>query len=243
MLSVVCWKWHTPGFRSTFGAEQVLTLRNMVRRNYPHPHRFICITDDPAGLEEIETVPLWPDFREVQTPYKNKTHPGCFGRLRIFSEEMKAILGPRVVSVDLDVVITGDLTPLWQREDPFVIWGPGPSSKSNGPKQTWNASMFLMNTGIAPQVWSQFKGEPSAALAFRKGFHGSDQGWIEYVLHGSHRATWREKHGVLSFPAMRRAESPHILPEHAKVVFFHGPIDPWTAEAVEMAPWVERYYR
>ena len=39
-LTVVTFKWNTPGHRAKFAPEHVRILQRMVARHYPDPHRF-----------------------------------------------------------------------------------------------------------------------------------------------------------------------------------------------------------
>ena len=68
-LTVVTFKWKTPGYRAVFESKHVNILRRMVLRHYPDPVRFVCFTDDPVGLAEgIEAHPLRDDHRRVPNP-------------------------------------------------------------------------------------------------------------------------------------------------------------------------------
>lgn len=50
MLRVVTFKWApAPGYHTKFEAEHVNVMARMVRRFYPPPHEFVCITDDAGG--------------------------------------------------------------------------------------------------------------------------------------------------------------------------------------------------
>src|SRR5882672_12036190 len=54
--TVICMKWG-----KAYGADYANKLRSMVSRNTRRPLRFICFTDDAAGLSpEIEALPLPP---------------------------------------------------------------------------------------------------------------------------------------------------------------------------------------
>src|SRR5690606_17846609 len=118
MISVVTFKWHTPGYRAKFTADHVNTLRRMVQRHYQAPHRFICITDDPAGLDGgIEVVPLWDDYASVPNP-TGGGRPSCYRRLKLFDPAMAEVIGPRFVMLDLDCVICGGLAPIFRRPGP-----------------------------------------------------------------------------------------------------------------------------
>ena len=53
-VNVLCLKWGT-----YYGPEYVNRLYAGVRRNLKRPFRFVCVTDNPAGLRpEVETVPF-----------------------------------------------------------------------------------------------------------------------------------------------------------------------------------------
>ena len=236
MLTVVTFKWRAPpGYRSSFRGEHVDVLRRMVRRHYRAPHRFVCITDDASGIREpdVECYELWPDFATVRNPSGSK-NPSCYRRLRLFAKHPGNFLGERFVCLDLDAVITGDLRPLWDRPEDFVIW------KSTTRGNHYNGSMFMMRAGARPEVWRDFNPAESPRLTRQNGFYGSDQAWIAYRL-GAGEATWSATDGVLSY---RNEVSHHAarLPPGARVVFFHGRTDPWDAEAQRLA-WIREHYR
>ncbi len=92
-------------------------MENMVKRHYKKPHRFVCITDDPEGING-ETFPIWDDLADVRNPLERWV--SCYRRLKIFSKEMLPIFGPRIVVLDIDTIIVDDVTPIWDRPEPFV---------------------------------------------------------------------------------------------------------------------------
>ncbi len=234
MISVVCWRWRSPsGYRSNFGPESVSVLRRMVARHYPEPHRFICVTDDPKGIDkDVEIVPLWDEFASIPNP-SNRRNPSCYRRLRAFSPAIAAVFGERFVSVDLDTVIVGDLRPLWNRQEDFLIWG------ETNPKSFYNGSMFMMTAGARRQVYEEFNPQTSPRTAHRAGRFGSDQGWISYRL-GPGEATWGRQDGVYSF-RVHLQEGTLPLPPEARIVMFHGLHDPWAWKAQNL-PWVQKHY-
>lgn len=152
-------------------------LRQAVADFYPEPHRFICITDDAAGLDSrVEAVAL-PVADKVPRA-RGRGSPSCYVRLWAFSREAAAILGPRVVSIDLDVVILDDLRPLFNRPGDFVAW----SDPSNS-KFRYQGGFWIMQTGTRTHVWDDF---PGADEAYRRstgaGLNGTDQGWMSYIM-------------------------------------------------------------
>lgn len=236
--TVVTFKWTPPkGYRCDFPPETVNILRRSVARNFQHPHRFVCVTDDAKGLDpEIEVVPLWTDFADIPSPHGGH-NPSCYRRLRAFSPEVVDVLGTRFVSLDLDCVVIGDLTPLWDRSEDFVIWG------DTNPKTPYNGSMFMLTAGTRSEVWTDFDPDESPMRAKSAGFWGSDQGWISYRL-GVGQAKWGTQDGVYSYRN-------HILPSNGKIqpntriVFFHGANKPWQ-HAVSSRPghaWIRDHWK
>lgn len=234
--SVVCYRWRPiPGYRSTFGPETVNVLRAMVARHYTRPVRFINVTDDPAGLDSgIEVVPLWSDFADIPSPHGQK-NPSCYRRLRAFSPDIAAVFGQRFVSLDLDCVITGDMRPLWDRNEDFVSWG----DTNTQPGSHYNGSMMLLTAGARRKVWDTFDPLTSPERAKRSGCWGSDQGWLSYCL-GPGEATWTKKDGVYSY--RNHIQPRNILPENAKAVFFHGRHDPW-GDVAQRIDWVRQHWQ
>jgi hypothetical protein len=235
VLTVVTWKWKpTRGYRSEFGPETVNTLAKMVARHYKHPHRVVCVTDDPAGIDpSIGIVPLWNDLSQLTNPH-GAHQPSCYRRLKAFSTEAREWFGDRFVSVDLDCVIVGDMAPLWNRPEEFVIWGSGTD------KRVWcNGSMWMMTTGTRSKVWDTFNPKRSPNEAKAAGFFGSDQGWIAHCL-GRKEAMWTMQDGVYSFRVHLNGGSKQ-LPDDARIVFFHGKHDPWGAWPQQI-PWVQEHY-
>lgn len=236
MLTVVCWRWRpAPGYRSKFGPQTVNILRNMVRRHYQKPHEFVCVTDDPAGIDsDIRIVPLWNDFADLPSPHGGG-NPSCYRRLKAFSAEAETLFGPRFVSLDLDTVIVRDMAPVWDRSEDFVIWG------DTSPRTPYNGSMFLLRAGARRQVWDTFDPKTSPSKGKEKGYFGSDQAWIGACL-GDKEPKWTQHDGVYSYRndlRVRRGD----LPANARIVFFHGQYDPWMREVQTRHSWVKQHYQ
>lgn len=235
MLSIVTWLWKsTRPYRSQFDAEKVNVLFRMVDRHYPHPHRNLCVTDMAGKFDSTVTcVPAWNDYSSLVSP--NGSHnPSCYRRLRAFHPDIADTFGSRFVSLDLDTVIVGELSPLWHRPEEFVIWG------ETNPRSFYNGSMWLMTAGARRQVWDRFDPKVSPGAAKAAGRFGSDQGWISHVL-GQGEATWTTADGVYSYNVHLRNRG-GSLPSDARMVMFHGGTDPWSPAAKKM-DWVRRHWR
>lgn len=237
MLEVITWKWTPPAsYRSQFKSRHVNVAARMVAKHYPYPHRFSCITDDPKGIDpNIRVIPLPNHYANLRNPsYSNG--PNCYRRLIAYDRQWALEnIGPRFVSLDLDFVAVGDLGPLWNRQDDFMIWG-DTMIKTDIGVRGYNGSMFMMNAGARQNIWDDFDPRSSPMLANRAGCKGSDQGWITYKL-GAGQKTWTLNDGVVSWRK-------HIkngggkLPTGARIVFFHGLDDPW-GRAAQQQKWVQ----
>ena len=242
MIRVVCWLWSDPQYRFNYlfryGAEHVNKLYRGVCRNLDMPFEFCCVTDDPTGIDEaVRIIPIWDDLAAMG---------GCYRRLKCFSPEMKDIIGDRFVSIDLDSVVVGDLTPLFARDDPFIAW------RNVDLHTPYCGSMFMMDAGARAEVWHDFDPGVSPLLGQEKGHIGTDQAWFAARL-GPDEKVWTRKDGVLS---LRKNIAPHGalkgraerqgktigLPEGARIVFFHGASDPSQPEVQRNHSWIADHW-
>jgi hypothetical protein len=234
-LTFVTFRWQpTPGYRSTFPVESVYALDEMIKRHYSGPSRFVCVTDRPQELTRVEAMPLWPDHGKIPSPFGH-SYPSCYRRLKLFAPEAVEMFGPRLVCIDLDMVIVKDITPLFDRPEDFVIWG-----ESDFPnKQAYCGSLWMLRTGTRTKAWTEFNPKTSPRTAWNAGCRGSDQGWMCYIL-GKHEAKWTRKDGVYSW---RKHIAPMggKLPADARVVAFHGKHDPWSGYSQNF-PWIREHY-
>jgi hypothetical protein len=188
----------------------------MVTRNLSVPHRFVCITDDPAGIDsDIETKPM-PFF---DLPERMRFHP--FRRMFIFREELFDLLGP-TLHLDLDLVITGSLVPLWEfkPESNFVVaenW----TQKGKG---IGNMSVFRYHIGGLPHIWEKFSSAPDGMMET----YGNSQTFVCRTLGAVDffPANWclSFKHSLLPPWPFNFFVSAH-LPQDCKVVAFTGKPD------------------
>lgn len=240
MLIVSTWKW-AQAYRHSFRAEYANVLERMVRRNYEGNLRFVTITDDPEGVDG-ETFPLWDDFSDLPNASSTAVGdlPSCYRRLKLFDPDTQKALGvgegDRLVSIDLDMVVVGNLNRLWDRDDDFVGWRV--NNKING--SSYNGSMWMLRPGAYPQVWKSFRPDFSPKIAKRSGYNGSDQAWMSYVI--GQKAGWSKQDGFYT-RTETMAAGRSAPPADATVVSFHGRVKPWDAVAGEGPAWVSRYWR
>ncbi len=106
--NVVCMKWGTK-----FGPEYVNRLFSMVEKNLTIPHRFICFTDDPRGINpKAETRPL-PKIKDDGLTEKG------WKKLGIFSQ-LDDIQG-QALFLDLDIIIRSNIDCFFEVDGEFRI--------------------------------------------------------------------------------------------------------------------------
>lgn len=226
-LTVVCWKWN--GWRKNmYDASHVNTLHRMVSENLHIPHRFVCVTDDPEGVR-CETIPLWEQPHNIQT---GVDRPNCWRRLKIFSPEAKEIFGERVLSIDLDVVVLGDLTPLITDDDFKAM---------KGKASPLNGSMFLHKTGTRTKVWEGLSRHAPDLISMHERktdvrHYGSDQAWMSFKMPDA--PVWTPEDGAYHFTLVGNE-----LPENCRIMFFAGSNKPWSGRCKERLPEVAARYR
>jgi hypothetical protein len=268
VASVVTFKWKPKqGYGLKCSSDDANLLYRGVQRHYRNLQRFICITDDPSGLDPaIEVVPLWSDFADMPNP-TYKTTAGCHRRLRIFSKDFGSLVGPRFVMLDLDTLPVGDLTPLFEQSHDFVGWRPIEPA-TGYPQKQFGGAFVLMTAGCRAHIWDEFVRDPDACIdaARNAGMHGSDQAWTSFRL-GVREKFVTDKDGIYFYgnlyPRRRRrfiANSRGAsrlpvptagrkfgdagcspLPGNARLVFFSHGLPMTDPIARRMSPWIQTH--
>jgi len=98
-VAVCCIKWGTK-----FGPEYVNVLRRAVAEHLSMPHRFVCLTDAPEGLDPEVTATPFPDFGLPRERWRR----GSWPKVALFAEGVFAD-DEIVLYLDIDVMVTGAL--------------------------------------------------------------------------------------------------------------------------------------
>lgn len=107
-LTVVCVLWMGEFRDRHYSPAWVTRLRDQVARHLPIPHRFVCLSN--VDVPGVETLPLQTDWQ------------GWWPQVEIYNAERR--LGDRVLYLDLDVFVTGDLTPIATYPAPLALMPP-----------------------------------------------------------------------------------------------------------------------
>lgn len=235
---VLCMKWGTK-----YGPEYVDRLFGMVRRHLDRPFRFVCLTDDASGVRpEVTCLPL-PVMSLASGAERG------WRKLSTFGADLHGLQG-QALFLDLDVVITGFLDPFFDHPGQFLIikdW-----------KRPWritgNSSVYRYQIGRHADIFQHFV-EHQAEI--RQRFR-NEQEYLSRAMHERGRlaywpASWCRSykyHCIPPWPSNYWREP--RLPADARVVVFHGEVNPPDAIAgrrnrrwrfVRPAPWVEERWR
>lgn len=178
---------------------------------------------------------MWGDFFNLRNP-SWEDGPNAYPRLRIFSDWFGNIAGSRFACLDLDIVYTRSLNPIFDRAGDFLMW------RTNHPEHVHCASIMVIEAGTHRRVWEDFDSMESPTKAIEAGYHGSDQGWIRYCFQDKNDG-WTDRDGIYGYQEPPLSEYPRSLPANARAVVFTGKPDPWEPQALRRSPWIAKYYR
>jgi len=235
-------KWGTK-----YPADYVNRLYSMVSRNLSGDFRFICLTDDAAGIRrEIEIKPL----PEVPVP---GTAERCWRKLGILKKDLFDIEGD-VLFLDVDIVIVKPIDCFFEQSGYFLIIKEWKADTVHG---LGNSSVFRFKAGAFNFVYEEFLGksqEISKNFRHEQAFltaRVNERGLIGYWPQGWCASF--KRNCMRGFPSSIFFEA--RLPEDAKIIIFHG--HPTPEEAIEgringlkrfvrfLRPtaWINKYWR
>ncbi len=238
MPLVCCVKWGTR-YQSTY----VNRLRRMVARNLAAPHEFVCLTEDPEGLDAgIRSIPLPDDLH------------GYWNKLSLFRDDLFEA-GRTVLYFDLDVVITGSLDFLLEGGTGLAI------IKEFGGNPGFNSSVMRFPAGAYAAIYERYVA--SADTISSDEFPG-DQDWIFHQVPDAECfpdgkiVSFKKGMKSRAFARLRKLgfkhlpRTPHWMtvepPASASVVVFHGKPDPQDVMDApyrqwKRAPFVREHWR
>jgi len=237
-IHVLCVKWG-----NKFAPLYVNRLHNMVQRHLTAPHQFVCLTDDPAGLQDgVRTLPLARDDLEF-----------CWNKLLLFGE---LPLEGVALYFDLDVVITGGIDVLLTHRPGEPFLGIPDWSRPHAPQFNasvmrfeinrfhWILDEFVEKRGIGQlqerRQWDAYLGSRDQVVYFEGDRrYGGDQEWLSSRLFPPDAI---RRHGfpdgwVLSYKRHGRG----ALPRDCRVMVFHGYPKMRDPDASE--PWIREHWR
>ena len=211
MLAVSTWWW---GDKYTL--DDLYKLCAGVARHLKQPHRFLVMTE----REREWTPPEGIERHAIKDP-ELLDHPGCFVRLRMFDYgwQQNRRIDDRLVCLDLDMVITGQLDRFFDRPESLVLLRGG-NSVNPCP---FNGSVIMLRPGHHGDIWTDFSLEAAARVPYYK--FPDDQAWLAHKVPNA--ASWAcgRKSGIYAFkkPGWPWDDQ---LPANASIVAFPGARSP-----------------
>lgn len=239
VITIATYFW-TPDPGSKFAAvhpytaDDVRLLQRMVARHLTVPHEFAVITDRPALFAHDADI--------VAVPIDWTTHvPGtCYVRLMTFHPMGAEMIGDRVLQVDLDTVIVGNLDHLARRAEDLVLWRNPALHPARPGRSLYNTSLLLHRCGTWPALWQCFLDHDKRVPAKDDQWYLSDAlGPDVPCFDGRHDGVYR----------LARADTPGsgvdgVLPDNACVVTFPGSEGkPWDPGILAANPWIAEHRR
>jgi len=235
---ILCMKWG-----SKYGPEYVNRLYAMVARNLQGRFRFVCLTDQSAGVRpEVECLPI-PDLALPEgIPERG------WKKLTTFEANLHGLQGIALF-LDLDVVIVSSIDCFFEHPGEFLIihdW-----------KRRWritgNSSVYRFRLGAHAGLLEEFRtGQAEIRRRFR-----NEQAFLSDWFHrqgklGYWPDSWCRSfkyHCVTPWPSNYWCIP--VIPDGARILIFHGEVNPPDALAgrrnrrfrfVRPAPWISRYW-
>jgi hypothetical protein len=150
VITVATWLWG-----DIFTAEYARKLKAMLKRNLRMSHRFVCIADSTwrtKGLDsDIELIYAPPEFHDA---------PNCIRRMKMYEPSFAWSLGKHVLLLDLDIVITKDITTMIEAPlnagSSLALWKVG----HPGGNRVYAGGVVLQRAGALDAMWKDFLADP-----------------------------------------------------------------------------------
>lgn len=204
----------------------VWALQDGVRSHLPLPHRFVCLTD--MDVPGVETTPLRHDW------------PGWWSKMELWAP---GNFTGRVLFLDLDTAITGDLSDIASYSGRFaMLQDLGIRPLSDRPGRKLGASGVMAWT-VTPQLtrdlYEAFSRTAESAMEGRQ--VAGDQHYIA----GAVNEQWDDLRSL--YPGQIVSWKLHVranefsVPADARIICWHGTPKPWDEEVGWIEP--DRYRR
>ncbi len=206
--TVICMKWG-----DKFGPEYVNRLYSMVSRNLTLPFKFVCFTDNGAGINRnVEIRPL-PDMALPDGKERG------WRKLSTFRDDIG--LSGRVLFLDLDTVIVGNIDDYFTLDGDFCLMAHWSPSKKQGVGQT---SVYRFEAGKERFLYDYFMERIDEV----KAAYRHEQAYVSDMMSKTGRLKFWPSKWMPSFKHQCMRPFPlcyffdPVLPPEAKIVVFHG---------------------
>lgn len=194
---------------ANYELRHVLALRSMVERHLSIEFDFVCLTDHEDATEALRSEGICPVLVAPNVP-------GWWQKIKLFDPSMWGGT-ERILYLDLDVVIVGDLRKFFAAAHHTVAIA---NFGVNFQHSKYNSSVMLFDpTGPSQEILRKFREVGPENVM--KALHG-DQCWIWRVMRDNIQtwpASWVQSY---KYETRHRGPAPDT-----SVVVYHGDPKPW----------------
>lgn len=196
-------------------------MATAVARHATFPYRFLVVSDQASDRSlPFEVLPLPACAATLPVFGEEGGYPSSLPKLWLFSQEARC-LAPRVLYLDADSIMTGDLAPLvaYEPAAPFVgMHLPAPGNL--------HGAMFRLDTGVLAAIWDAFE-LVTQTLGFARAYVRSDSQWMRQLGLAWAPAWPSRSMGIYLLKDLDGEEVPVPLPPDARIVHPTGKTKPW----------------
>lgn len=206
-----------------FTPDYVRKLRSMVSRALP-AHRFVCLTDQPEALPDVETI-------RIATP---QGYYAWWAKLELFNPDHKELCEGRILYLDLDVLVVDSLLAIAEfGPELSLIPDDAPNFTGRGALKTvkrFNSSVMSWPGGTCHSLYTSWTPAVTRRL-------WGDQDWIGEQMPNA------TKMPLAWFPRLSQITTKGQVErrmKHARVVLCKKPKN---AEAARQWPWFAKAWQ
>lgn len=218
-VCIVCIKWG-----NKFPPYYVNRLYAGVKRSLDRPFRFVCYTEHPEGIRpEVEIYPLPEEpfedrMVEAMTTGKRR---GAWRKVTVMRPGEAKLSGPTLI-LDLDVVITGPLGPLFDHAPGKVCMGRDWLERRRR-RVGGHGSVCRFDPHLHSYLYEDFASDIEASIAWKgeqkyTSMTAHKRGDLEYFPDGWICSFKRQSIPLFPFNFLSTPK----LPEDCRVMCFHG---------------------
>ncbi|MDD2384983.1 MAG: glycosyltransferase [Sulfurospirillaceae bacterium] len=235
MKSIVCMKWGT-----LYGADYVNTLYSMVKRNITGEFRFVCLTDNPVGINPAVEIRECPSL--VLSPEYAAHKTGGWRKLTLWDSSVFH-KDETWVFFDLDVIIVDNIDALFDYEpqETFIVM----QNWTQKGKNIGNTSVFRFTVGKHDYLFNNFS--KNFAQIINDPATKNEQIYISKNI--SSMKFWPDEWCILFKvqcipPFPQRLWKETSIPKGTKVIAFPGVPNPHQAkDGIWPAKWYKKFYK
>jgi len=238
-IHIFCMKWGT-----LYDATYVNRLHSMVKRNLTLPFTMVCFTDDETGIDEdIKCFPI-PEVK-----INSNLPERMWKKLTTLKEDLYGLQGTALF-LDLDVVLVDNIDCFFEDDNAFMII----KDYNKQWRITGNSSVYRFEIGKHGYVYDYFVENFDT---IRKD-HRNEQEYLSWAVHEKGLLNYWPTEWCPSYKYDCVSRIPFAfwkvpeIPEGAKIIIFHGEINPHKAikggrgkwyRYVRPAKWVANYWK